>query len=97
MRPITWASWMLIGLMIVLTPMAWASPVDPSWIKGVYDDGDFDDVVTYLTCGTVAASAVVVNELLPVPVFVPTDSVPDERLGPSTPLSSHSPRAPPLA
>jgi hypothetical protein len=80
----------------VLPPMAWASPVDPSWIKGWYDGGDFDDVVTYLTSGTVAIPALPVAELLPVLASVPADSAPDERLGASTPLSSHSPRAPPL-
>ncbi len=92
-----WASWLLVGLMVVLAPMAWASPVDPSWIKGVYDDADFDDVVTYLTSGTVAIPALPVAEVLPVLGSVPGDSAPDERLGVSAPLSSHSPRAPPLA
>ncbi len=92
----TWASWLLVGLMVVLTPMAWASPIDPSWIKGVYDGGDFDDVVTYLTSGTVAIPTLPVAELLPVLAFVPSDVATDERLGASLPLSPHSPRAPPL-
>jgi hypothetical protein len=48
--------WLLVALMIVLTPMAWASPIDPSWIGGVYDDRDFDDVVSYLTSGTPSRS-----------------------------------------
>jgi hypothetical protein len=96
MKPTIWASWLLVGLMVVLTPMAWASPIDPSWIKGVYDDGDFDDVVTYLTSGTVALPTLPVDEFLPVLAFVPADFAPDERLGAPTPLSSHSPRAPPL-
>src|SRR6266851_4698859 len=96
MKRTVWVSWLLVGLMVVLAPMAWASPVDPSWIKGVYDGGDFDDVVTYLTSGTVAIPALPVDVLLPVFAFVPADSAPDERLGASTPLSSQSPRAPPL-
>lgn len=32
-----------------LTALAYASPPDPSWIRGIYDDGDFDDVVVLLT------------------------------------------------
>ena len=96
MKRTVWVSWLLVGLMVVLAPMAWASPVDPSWIKGIYDGGDFDDVVTYLTSGTVAIPALPVIELLPVLAFLPADSVPDERIGASTPLSSNSPRAPPL-
>jgi len=83
--------------MIVLTPMAWASPIDPSWIKGVYDGGDFDDVATYLTSGTIAVPALPVNDLLPALAFVNADTVLDERPAAVPPLTSHSPRAPPLS
>jgi hypothetical protein len=98
MKRTAWVSWLLVGLTVVLTPIAWASPVDPSWISGMYDDADFDDVVTYLTSlGTAPIPALTVRELLPVLAFVPAESAPDERLGVSTPLSSHAPRAPPLS
>jgi hypothetical protein len=30
----------LLGGMAPLTPLAYARPPDPSWIGGVYDDGD---------------------------------------------------------
>jgi len=83
--------------MIVLTPMAWASPIDPSWIMGVYDDGDFDDVVAYLTSGTSAIPALPVNDLLPALAFVSADPVLDERSAEAPSLASHSPRAPPLS
>jgi len=96
MKRATWMTWLLLFLMIVLTPMAWASPVDPSWIKGVYDDADFDDVVTYLMSDTGTIPVLLIDELLPVLAFVPTDSAPDERRGVSSPHSSPSPRAPPL-
>ncbi|HKW95442.1 MAG TPA: hypothetical protein VJX92_26385 [Methylomirabilota bacterium] len=91
------ATWLLVGLMVVLAPMAWASPVDPSWIKGWYDDADFDDVITFLTSGTVAIPALPIAELLPILASVPAESALDERLGASTPVSSYSPRAPPLS
>ena len=39
----------LLLLSAVLTPMAYASPPDPSWIRGIYDDGDFDNVVVLIT------------------------------------------------
>ena len=98
MKRTIWLSWLLVGLTVLLTPMAWASPVDPSWINGVYDDADFDDVVTYLTSlGTAPIPALPVRELVPVLAFVPAESAPDERLGISTSLSSHSSRAPPLS
>ena len=46
----------MVGLVLTLTsalPMlAHASPPDPSWIPGIYDDADFDDVVTLVVMGT---------------------------------------------
>ncbi len=35
---------LLLGLS-GLTPLAYASPPDPSWVRGIYDDADYDDVV----------------------------------------------------
>ncbi|HEX6078168.1 MAG TPA: hypothetical protein VF197_00970 [Methylomirabilota bacterium] len=37
---------------LALPALAQASPPDPSWIPGVYDDADFDDVVVRVTSGT---------------------------------------------
>ena len=97
MKRTAWLGWLLVGLMVVLTPMAWASPIDPSWIKGVYDDADFDDVVTYLTSGTIAIPALPVNDLLPALAFVSADPVLDERPAAAPTVAAHSPRAPPLS
>jgi len=98
MKRTIWLSWLLVGLTVLLTPMAWASPVDPTWIRGIYDDADFDDVVTYLTSfGTAPIPALPIRGQVPILALVPTESAPDERLGISTPLSSHSSRAPPLS
>ena len=36
---------LVIALCIVLSPLAAASPPDPTWIPGLYDAADFDDVV----------------------------------------------------
>jgi hypothetical protein len=35
----------LLLVLITLVPLAHASPPDPTWIAGIYDDGDYDDVV----------------------------------------------------
>jgi hypothetical protein len=50
---------LLLGDLVMLTPLAQASPPDPSWISGIYDGGDFDDVVTLVTsaASTVELSA----------------------------------------
>lgn len=41
----------LLGTIVVamLTPLAYASPPDPSWIAGIYDDGDYDNIVGFAT------------------------------------------------
>jgi hypothetical protein len=37
-----------LALGIVLPALAAASPPDPTWIPGVYDDADFDDIVIHI-------------------------------------------------
>ena len=48
----------LIGLHFVLNPMAFASPPDPGWLGGLWDDADFDDVILHLTGRCPAVSSV---------------------------------------
>jgi len=88
---------LLAALIGGLTPVAYASPPDPSWVRGVYDDADFDDVV-----GLITGSAGLVQALIPVDLrpdrirliaLVPSPNHPVvER-----PLCSAQPRAPPAS
>lgn len=39
----------LLAGLLGLFPLAHASPADPAWIPGFYDDADHDDVVLFLT------------------------------------------------
>jgi len=39
----------LVGVLALLATFAYASPPDPSWIPGLWDDGDHDDVVIRIT------------------------------------------------
>src|SRR6266851_10093858 len=41
--------WLLVAVLVVLAPLAYASPPDQTWIPGLYDDSDFDDVVLFIT------------------------------------------------
>ena len=43
---------MVLATGLALPALAHASPPDPSWIPGVYDEADFDDVVVRVTSGT---------------------------------------------
>jgi hypothetical protein len=36
-----------IACILTLTPLAYASPPDPTWQLGFFDDDDFDEVVGY--------------------------------------------------
>jgi len=44
-----------LGLLVGLVPIAYASPPDPTWVAGFYDDADFDDVVLAIVSAVVAA------------------------------------------
>ena len=43
---------LLIAPVVALPGLAHASPPDPSWIQGVYDDDDGDSIVTLIASGT---------------------------------------------
>ena len=45
----------LAMILLVTAALAYASPPDPSWISGIYDDHDSDDVVGMVTDATGAA------------------------------------------
>ena len=91
-----WVCLMLLAV-VSLTPLAYASPPDPSWIRGLYDGGDFDDVVVLLTGGTGVVEPFPVQDVRPLLVPIGTAFRGDERLGPIPASSANPPRAPPAA
>jgi len=73
----------LVINLFFLTALAYASPPDPSWIPGIYDDADYDDVVLLLTDlgkGTqpstplveIGARPIVSHTIRPVDLWAPT-------------------------
>ena len=84
-------------ILAVLGPVAHSTPPDPTWVAGVWDDADHDDVVTLVTAGNSVADA---SRLSPFPiVLVPLDLVQELATGvlPACPLAFDQPRAPPTA
>ncbi len=91
----------LLALLILAAPalllaLAYASPPDPSWIPGIYDDADNDDIVTLVTSATAN-----VAPMLPVysrPTASSVESVPPflDNVSVASSLFSSPPRAPPL-
>src|SRR5262249_38522318 len=41
-----------LPVLLVIIPLAYARPGDPTWISGFYDEADYDDVVALVTEGT---------------------------------------------
>lgn len=63
-RARVWLVGLLLLVLASLQGFAYASPPDPSWVPGLYDDADYDDVVVLLL------SAVGVLDITP-PVLAP--------------------------
>jgi hypothetical protein len=88
---------MLVAIVGILTPVAQASPPDPSWIRGMYDDADFDDVVALITAGTGLVTEIGLVEPRPdrivITAILPLDDEPVSSLS----IASAQPRAPPAA
>ena len=96
MRPRTIVALLLLGVLVALTPLAHARPPDPTWIAGLWDDADYDDVVLLVTFSSetvdAAAPADVGRHALVVE-FLPSD---DESRPAAVARSSNPARAPPV-
>jgi len=88
--------WLLMGLVVIVTPLAWATPLDPSWTKGMYDDGDFDDLLAYLTSGSAAICTAPVTDGRPMRASHVTDLATTEPIALAPTGSSEAPRGPPI-
>ncbi len=69
----------LLGVLLVLlvgglTALAYASPPDPSWIDGIYDGADYDDVVCLITLGSAAATPLLSADVARIPTVAPPPS-----------------------
>jgi hypothetical protein len=83
-----------IAGLFALTALAQASPPDPTWIAGIYDDDDLDDVVVSLTGGS-ALEPEPAGHALPAPVAGPIVEPGEDPARPTTALPSFPGRAPP--
>jgi hypothetical protein len=85
-----------IALTLAALPaLAHASPPDPSWIPGLYDDADYDDVVRMVTSGTGDVPACPPTDLRPMHALVTGLAPSSERAPVGLGASAARPRAPP--
>lgn len=88
---------LVISAQATLSALAFASPPDPSWIPGVYDDADYDDVVALVMSATGNVAPMVPAALRPGPPrirYLLDVGEPAVLVGPASALR---PRAPPAA
>lgn len=88
----------LISSLVLLGSLAYSIPVDPGWVPGVYDDGDFDFVVDLITSESGVVQSLGPTGLRPAAEIVVTTVVAsdqDPALDP--PPAGDAIRAPPAA
>ena len=88
-------AFLLCALSSTLSVLAYASPPDPSWVRGVYDDADFDDVVCLIIANAGLVDAAAAVDGRPHFVLMGTEVSPDDRSVAPFSSSSSQPRAPP--
>jgi len=84
----------LVAVTLTLIPLAHADPPDPTWISGIWDDDDFDDVVGYITSAAGLLPNPVACDLRPVAVPALLSPLGSQTVV-SAPRSASSTRAPP--
>jgi len=82
-------------IVVALTTLAFASPPDPVWIAGVWDNGDYDDVIILAICSVAIVEPHHVSDScrdrLIIGVILPIDDASASVLT----LSANQTRAPP--
>jgi hypothetical protein len=86
---------LLLTVLFLLPPIAHASPTDPVWIPGLYDDNDYDDVILFITGAVSAVDSAVVDPVGPVVVCLGLIPASKPQRATARPLESLSTRAPP--
>jgi len=79
----------------MLAPLAHASAPDPSWIAGIYDAADYDDIVVLVTGATGALSPLQAADLDPFLQAVGQLAPRPDDTAASCPVSAFLPRGPP--
>lgn len=90
----------LLVVLLLLAPvalpgLAHASPPDPTWVQGIYDDGDGDDVVTLIASGSGLLPAAGPTDLRFIARLVARLAAAPERLPSGLWATAAAPRAPP--
>jgi hypothetical protein len=87
----------LLTALVALTALAYATPPDPTWVSGFFDDDDNDNGVFLITSSLAALDPFPVSCWTPFPVFGCPVALEDRGPTCSQCSSSAGARAPPLS
>jgi hypothetical protein len=86
---------LLIAVLWLLVPLAYASPPDPTHVPGLWDDADYDDVVILATSSSGATDWHTHNDLTWPLVVIALISPARDGLFPTAMSTPHTTRSPP--
>jgi hypothetical protein len=90
------ALWLNVAVPGVLVSLAYATPPDPTYLGGFWDNADYDDVVILVTSSTGSTESHPESDP-PCELVVVAPVLPGEEERPAPPLPPRSsPRAPPV-
>jgi hypothetical protein len=87
----------LVGATAALAALAYASPPDPVWLAGIFDDDDSDDIVDFIVSVTALTEPLAFHRAPPTEVLIECRSQHREALPVCPPSSSNPVRAPPFS
>jgi len=88
---------LLVLVLGTLAPLAHASAPDPSWISGIYDGADYDDVVVLVASATGTVAPLRLADLEPLLQVVGSLAQLPERAPVSLSAPAFRPRGPPAS
>ena len=88
---------LLVGLLIALTPLSYTELPNPTWLSGLYDGGDDDDVIAPAQVHLCAIKALSLHTITVVVLSIPAPAPLYERVPPAPVRSSSPTRAPPAS
>jgi hypothetical protein len=86
---------LVVGAMLSLGVLAYVSPPDPDWISGLWDNGDYDDIILLVTSGVGITDSHAIEDWRPLVVVSELVSTVNDALLAARPRLSASTRAPP--
>jgi hypothetical protein len=87
----------LLTALVALTPLAYASPPDPTWVSGIFDDDDNDNGVFFVTSSTATLDPFPLCGWSPFHVFGAALVIEDREWTSPQYFSSVDARAPPIS